>query len=181
MRIIGGQFGGRRFTPPAKNWKTRPTTDFAKEGLYNVLTNMIDFEGTKMLDLFGGTGNHSYEFISRGCTDVTLVEKYHGCISFVKKISEELKIEDHISIVKTDVFKFLERNEEEYDFIFADPPYDHRKLKDLPTLILSKDILATNGIFILEHDNRHLFEGNNGFIQSRNYGNVHFSFFRKTT
>lgn len=181
MRIIGGHFGGRRFTPPAKNWKTRPTTDYAKEGLYNVLTNMIDFEETKMLDLFGGTGNHSYEFISRGCSDVTLVEKYHACISFVKKISEDLGIEEKISIVKNDVFKYIDRTEECFDFIFADPPYDHRKLKDLPSIILEKSILADDGLFVLEHDSRHIFEGNNGFTQSRNYGNVHFSFFRKSS
>ena len=85
MRIIGGEFKGRKFIPPAKNWPTRPTTDFAKEGLFNILQNRLDFSETKFLDLFGGTGNHSYEFISRGCTDVTYVDKFPGCVAFVKK------------------------------------------------------------------------------------------------
>lgn len=179
MRIIGGKFGGRRFNPPSKNWKTRPTTDYAKEGLYNVLTNLIDFEHTEMLDLFGGTGSHSYEFISRGCNSVTLVEKYHGCVSFVKRISEDLNIENKIKIVRSDVFKFMERDLGRYDFIFADPPYDHKKLTDLPEIILKSNALKDEGLFVLEHDNRHAFEGSNGFTQARNYGNVHFSFFRK--
>ena len=104
MRIIGGKFKGRRFNPPAKNWPTRPTTDYAKEGLFNILMNNVDFKTLKVLDLFGGTGNHSYEFISRGCTDVTYVDKFQGCISFVKKLSKELKIDDYIKIVKSDVF-----------------------------------------------------------------------------
>ncbi|MCB0458370.1 MAG: RsmD family RNA methyltransferase, partial [Flavobacteriaceae bacterium] len=108
MRIVGGKFKSRRFNPPAKNWPTRPTTDFAKEGLFNILLNHWDFESIKVLDLFGGTGSHSYEFISRGCCDVTYVDKFPGCVAFVKKTAKELDIEKCIHIIKGDVFKFIE-------------------------------------------------------------------------
>ena len=107
MRIISGIFKGRKFTPPAKNWPTRPTTDFAKEGLFNILQNRIDFEQTVMLDLFGGTGNHCYEFISRGCSDATYVDKFPGCVRFVQKTAEALNIKEKITIKQSDVFKFL--------------------------------------------------------------------------
>ena len=100
MRIIGGKFKGRKFFPPAKNWPTRPTTDYAKEGLFNIILNTFDIENLKVLDLFGGTGNHSYEFISRGCTDVTYVDKFYECVAFVKKTAQILDIQDYIKIVK---------------------------------------------------------------------------------
>ena len=107
MRIISGQFKGRKFYPPAKNWPTRPTTDFAKEGLFNILQNQLEFESLKVLDLFGGTGNHSYEFISRGCKDVTYVDKFPGCVAFVKKTAKELNIERYIKIYKRTEWMFL--------------------------------------------------------------------------
>ena len=109
MRIISGKFKGRRFNPPANNWPTRPTTDFAKEGLFNILNNTFDFEELKVLDLFGGTGSHSYEFISRGSKDVTYVDKHGPAIDFVRKTAEQLKIKDNIRIIPSDVFKFVER------------------------------------------------------------------------
>ena len=112
MRIISGQFKGRRFSPPASKWPTRPTTDFAKEGLFNILQNNLNFEEIKVLDLFGGTGSHSYEFISRGCRDVTYVDQFAGCVKFVKKTAEQLDIQDFIKVVNSDVFKFIERTTE---------------------------------------------------------------------
>ena len=121
MRIIGGKFKGRRFNPPAKNWPTRPTTDFSKEGLFNILFNRFDLSEIKVLDLFGGTGSHSYEFISRGCCDVTYVDKFGGCVRFVQKMAEELEIEDCIRIVRADVFKFIASTNETYDYICAGP------------------------------------------------------------
>ena len=123
MRIIGGKFKGRRFNPPAKNWPTRPTTDYAKEGLFNILMNRFNFSELKVLDLFGGTGNHSYEFISRGCKDVTYVDKFYGCVAFVKKTAKELDIEDSIRIVKGDVFKFVSATNEKYDYIILEAYY----------------------------------------------------------
>ncbi len=104
MRIIGGKLKGRRFNPPAKNWPTRPTTDIAKEGLFNILTNRLYFDETQVLDLFGGTGSHGYEFISRGCKDVTYVDKFYGCVAFAKKTAHEFGIENEMKIVKADVF-----------------------------------------------------------------------------
>jgi len=181
MRIVGGEFRGRRFSPPSKNWKTRPTTDFAKEGLYNVLTNLISFEDQTVLDLFSGTGNHSYEFISRGCKQVTLVEKHRACLLFIQKVASELKIEDCLTLVRGDVFKFLKSTDSKFSFVFADPPYDHKLLDTLPDIILNGTVLDSEGIFVLEHDSRHRFEGSQFFWQERTYGNVHFSFFRKTT
>jgi 16S rRNA (guanine966-N2)-methyltransferase len=178
MRIIGGRFKGRKFIPPAKNWPTRPTTDFSKEGLFNILNNRIDFESTVMLDLFGGTGNHSYEFISRGCTDVTYVDKFPGCIAFVTKTAEELGIQDNIKIVKSDVFKFLQMNIRKYDYIFAGPPYPLPNLNTIPDEIFKYDTLAEDGIFVLEHNPNHNFKKHPRYVEERNYGTTIFSFFK---
>ncbi len=180
MRIIGGEFGGRKFYPPAKNWPTRPTTDFSKEGLYNILLNRIDFEKVVMLDLFGGTGNHCYEFISRGCQNATYVDRFHGCISFVKKISAELKIESKINIVKADVLKFIAQSKKSYDYIFAGPPYGMKELDTIPDRVFKNELLASNGLFVLEHNPNHSFEDHPNFEQARNYGSTIFSFFRNT-
>lgn len=177
MRIIGGQFKGRKFIPPAKNWPTRPTTDFAKEGLFNILNNRLNFEDTVMLDLFGGTGNHSYEFISRGCTDVTYVDKFPGCISFVTKTAKELGIEPFIKIVKSDVFKFLLTNGRQYDYIFAGPPYPLPNLNTIPDEIFKYKALAPEGIFVLEHNPDHDFKSHSRYKEERNYGTTIFSFF----
>ena len=141
MRIIGGTFKGRRFNPPAKNWPTRPTTDFAKEGLFNIITNHFDFEDLKVLDLFGGTGNHSYEFISRGCTDVTYVDKFPGCVTFVKKTAETLGISEQIHILKMDVFTYIRRSSDQFDYIFAGPPYPLKNIPEIPDLIFQHNLL----------------------------------------
>ncbi|MBK9566372.1 MAG: RsmD family RNA methyltransferase [Saprospiraceae bacterium] len=178
MRIIGGNFKGRRFIPPAKNWPTRPTTDFAKEGLFNILNNKIDFEEVIMLDLFGGTGNHSYEFISRGCTNVTYVDKFQGCIDFVQKTAGELKIEDKIKIIRSDVFRFLQSNIRQFDYIFAGPPYPLPNLNTIPDVIFQTETLAPDGLFVMEHNPNHDFKSHNRFVEARNYGTTIFSFFK---
>ncbi len=177
MRIIGGKFKGRKFYPPAKNWPTRPTTDFAKEGLFNILNNYFDFEDLKVLDLFGGTGNHSYEFISRGCEDVTYVDKFGGCVAFVKKTAATLEIEDHIHIVRADVFKFMERDTHQYDYIFAGPPYPLPTLTTIPDKIFEHDLLKEGGWFVLEHNPNHTFDNHEYFREVRNYGKTLFSIF----
>ncbi len=179
MRIIGGKFKGRKFIPPAKNWPTRPTTDFAKEGLFNILLNEFDFEDIKVLDLFGGTGNHSYEFISRGCTDVTYVDKFPGCVSFVQKTAKLLEIEDHLKVVKGDVFKFIKYNSEQYDYIFAGPPYPLPTLDTIPDRIFEAEMLTPEGWFVLEHNPNHNFQQHPNYFQERNYGKTIFSFFRR--
>ncbi|MBC7885815.1 MAG: RsmD family RNA methyltransferase [Saprospiraceae bacterium] len=177
MRIIGGKFKGRRFIPPAKNWPTRPTTDFAKEGLFNILNNRIDFEETVMLDLFGGTGSHCYEFISRGCKDVTYVDNFGSCAAFVTKISIELNIENLLTIYKSDVFRFLKTNIKQYDYIFAGPPYPLPNLNSIPDEIFKYNTLAADGLFVLEHNPNHDFKQHTRYIESRNYGTTIFSFF----
>ena len=178
MRIIGGKFKGRRFTPPAKNWPTRPTTDFAKEGLFNILQNHFDFSTLKMLDLFGGTGNHCYEFISRGCTSTTYVDKFPAAAAFVKKIARELDIENAIRIVRTDVFKFVSYTDEQYDYIFAGPPYALPTIDTIPDLIFKEDLLTENGWFVMEHNPNHSFEDHPKCFQVRSYGKTIFSFFK---
>jgi 16S rRNA (guanine966-N2)-methyltransferase len=178
MRIISGKFKGRRFHPPADNWPTRPTTDYAKEGLFNILTNEFDFEELKVLDLFGGTGSHSYEFISRGCEDVTYVDKHPPAIDFVKKTTIQLKIEDNMRIIPGDVFKFIERAYEQYDYIFAGPPYGIPGLDTLPDKVFGKKILRGDGWFVLEHNPNHKFEHHPHFFQARHYGKTIFSIFK---
>ncbi len=178
MRIISGDFKGRKFYPPAKKWPTRPTTDYAKEGLFNILMNEIDFEETKMLDLFGGTGNHCYEFISRGCTDVTYVDKFGPAVKFVHQISQELGVSDKIKIVKSDVFKFLKNNPLKYTYIFAGPPYPLPNLKDIPSILFDQDTLGKGGLFVLEHNPNHDFKDHPNYLKERNYGDTIFAFFK---
>ena len=180
MRIISGKFKGRRFNPPAGKWPTRPTTDFAKEGLFNILQNHLDFEELKVLDLFGGTGSHSYEFISRGCKDVTYVDKYGGCLKFVRKTTEKLDIESFIKLIRSDVFKFIERTTEKYDYIFAGPPYALPMIYSIPDLIFEKELLKENGWFVMEHNPHHSFDLHPHFMQKRNYGKTIFSFFEES-
>lgn len=178
MRIISGRFGGRRFTPPAKNWPTRPTTDISKEGLFNILQNTIDFEETKMLDLFGGTGNHCYEFISRGCKDATYVDKHGPAVHFVKKMAKELEVENELTIVKSDVFKFMRYADSSYDYIFAGPPYPLPNLDEIPDILFSHNLLKETGLFVLEHNPDHDFKSHKYYVKERNYGQTIFAFFR---
>lgn len=178
MRIISGKFKGRKFYPPADNWPTRPTTDYAKEGLFNILSNHFDFEDLKVLDLFGGTGSHSYEFISRGCLDVTYVDKHPPAIDFVRKTAQALQIEKNIRIQPGDVFLFLKRAFEQYDYIFAGPPYGIPALDTLPDRVFERNILRGEGWFVLEHNPNHKFEHHPHFFQARHYGKTIFSIFK---
>ncbi|MBN8838156.1 MAG: RsmD family RNA methyltransferase [Sphingobacteriia bacterium] len=176
MRIISGKWGGRRISPPAKMPHTRPTTDIAKEGLFNILQNRIDFTGIKTLDLFGGTGCISYELASRGAEDLTIVEKDHVMYDFIRKNLEMLGAEN-AKVLKMDVFTFLSTCKEQYDFIFAGPPYALGAIDELPKIIVSQKLIAEGGYFVLEHTPRNGYESFNGFKFVRNYGTTLFSFF----
>lgn len=178
MRIIGGIFKGRRFSPPADHWPTRPTTDIAKEGLFNILNNLIDFEDTKVLDIFGGTGNHSYEFISRGSQQVTYVDKFGPAVAFVRQTARTLGIESQLRIIRGDAFKFIAQCPEDFDYIFAGPPYGMPELDTIPNLIFEHQLLRAAGIFVLEHNPHHRFEDHPFFWQKRSYGQTIFSFFQ---
>ena len=177
MRVVSGIYKGRRFDVP-HSFKARPTTDFAKENLFNVLSNLIDFDNqVQALDLFAGTGSISLEFISRGCDQVVSVEKDRDHYAFICKILKELGDTSCLPI-KADVFKFIGRCQEQYDIIFADPPYALPNLSALPDLIIEHHLLKENGIFILEHGNDHQFEQHPHFMQHRCYGAVNFTFFQ---
>ncbi len=179
MRVIAGKFKSRRFYPPANKWPTRPTTDFAKEGLYNTLMHQIDFSEVKMLDLFGGTGSHSYECISRGCEDVTYVDQHGPCLKFVKEISKELDIENYIRIVRSDVFKYIQHCGIQYDYIFAGPPYPLPNLSSLPIEIFKHNLLKKDGLLVVEHDNKHDFSKHPFCYKEKSYGQAIFSFFEE--
>ncbi len=178
MRIISGKYKGKRFDVPS-SFKARPTTDFAKESLFNILSNnYIDFsEGPSALDLFGGTGSIGLEFLSRGCSTVISVEKDFKHWQYLKRISQQLG-DTNWKPLLADVFKYVERLEYRFDIIFADPPYSLKVLGDLPEIIFSKDILSDDGIFILEHGKNYDFSDNPHFSDHRSYGSVNFSFFR---
>ena len=176
MRIISGSLGGRRIYPPSKMPYTRPTTDIAKEGLFNILQTRIDLEGAKTLDLFGGTGNITYELASRGASDLTVVEKDAAMYAFIKKNIDQLKIEN-FRVVRMDVFKFLSTDTGVYDFIFAGPPYALNTIDELPKMIVSKKMIGPDGFFVLEHTPRNNYENYEGFSFKRNYGTTVFSFF----
>lgn len=176
MRIISGKHGGRKIHPPADMPYTRPTTDIAKEGLFNILQNQIDFEGITTLDLFGGTGSISYELASRGATRLTIVEKDKQMVTFIQKNIATLGFQN-CRLVQSEVFKFLENCTEQYDFIFAGPPYALQTIDELPKIIIEKKLLADEGIFVLEHTPRNHYESYPGFVKQRNYGTTVFSFF----
>jgi 16S rRNA (guanine966-N2)-methyltransferase len=176
MRIISGFLGGRRISPPTKMPYTRPTTDIAKEGLFNILQNNIDFEDIKTLDLFGGTGSISYELASRGASDLTIVEKDPKMFAFIKKNAEDLKLQN-FKVVKSEVFKFIEGCKEQFDFIFAGPPYALTTIDELPRLVFEKRLLKPGGLFVLEHTPRNDYKDFPYFTNARNYGTTIFSFF----
>jgi 16S rRNA (guanine966-N2)-methyltransferase len=178
MRIIGGTFRSRIFNP-GKNFKARPTTDFARENLFNILSNRYDFENMKILDLFAGTGSISFEFASRGCTDITCVELDHVHYTFICSVVEKLGLKKIIRTLNTDVFKVIGRIKIQFDIIFADPPYDLKRLTDLPDLIMNNSLLNKEGLFILEHGKANDFSSHPDFIELRVYGSVHFSFFQR--
>lgn len=176
MRIIAGEFGGRKINPPANMPYTRPTTDMAKEGLFNILQHRMGLEGIKTLDLFGGTGNISYELASRGAADLTVVEKDVMMHDFIKKNMAMLKV-DNCKVVRMDVFTFLASCTEQYDFIFAGPPYSLGTIDELPKIVVKKKLISEGGYFVLEHTPRNSYEKFAGFDFQRNYGTTLFSFF----
>lgn len=177
MRIIGGSLKGKSILPP-KGYKARPTTDFAKEGLFNILTNEYEFEGLKVLDLFGGTGAIAYEFASRGASMVYSIEMAPANAAFIKTTAAKLGLKN-VTAVHHNVFDFLEICREKFDLIFADPPYALEGLDTLPDKVLSKDMLHPDCYFILEHGEEYDFSSHPLFVKTRKYGNVHFSFFSK--
>lgn len=176
MRIIGGELGGRRINPPAKMPYTRPTTDIAKEGLFNVLQHKLDFEDMVTLDLFGGTGSISYELASRGAKQLTIVEKDNAMFDFIKKTAATLRIEN-MKMVKMDVFKFIEQCTDKFDFIFAGPPYALTTIDDLPRQVVAKELLKPGGWFVLEHTPRNDYKNFALYKMEKNYGTTIFSIF----
>lgn len=176
MRIITGKYGGRKIHPPAKMPHTRPTTDVAKEGLFNIIENNISITGLKTLDIFGGTGSISFELASRGASDLTIVEKDPKMYDFIQRSVKELTIEN-CRVIKMDVFRFIETSAEKYDLIFAGPPYALQAIDDLPRLVRDKNLLNINGWFILEHTPVHNYEKEPMFKSMRNYGTTVFSIF----
>lgn len=176
MRIICGKYGHRRFTVP-KTFKARPTTDFAKENLFNILENSISWEDTRALDLFAGTGSIGLELLSRGCAPVVGVEMDSAHCAFIRKVVSELKSSDY-TLIKGDAFKYMTNYVgTPFDLIFADPPYAHEDLGTLPDVVMGGGILAPEGVFILEHPGTFDFGDHPNFVKLKQYGSVHFSFF----
>lgn len=177
MRVITGKYKGRSFEVP-RTFKARPTTDFAKENLFNVLNAYIDWEdGPVALDLFAGTGSITLELLSRGCSRVISIEKDPLHCRFIQGFLEKLR--DTAAIpVRGDVFKYLGQCRETFDFIFADPPYVLKEIPELPDLILERNLLREDGLFVLEHGKDHDFSAHPRFVEHRQYGSVNFSFFR---
>lgn len=181
MRIITGKYKGRHFDIP-RSFKARPTTDFAKENIFNVLTQYIDFEGTTALDLFSGTGSITLELLSRGCTQVISVEQDRDHHRFIqeclKKLMPDARRESCCIPIRGDVFRFLKSCRQQFDFIFADPPYVLKELPTIPDLVLGRHLLKADGIFVFEHGKDHDFSQHPCFIEHRSYGSVNFSLFK---
>jgi len=177
MRIIRGKYGHRRFDVP-RNITARPTTDFAKENIFNVIENIEDIEGENVLDLFAGTGAISLEFLSRGAGQVTAVEMASTQANFIRSVKEKLQ-DNALRVVRGDVFKFLASAKRPYDIVFADPPYDHPQFSEIPELILNSGAVREGTLVVVEHNGKHDFSQLPGFEQHRSYGSVNFSIFRK--
>jgi 16S rRNA (guanine966-N2)-methyltransferase len=175
VRIISGIFRGKRIHPPG-NFKARPTTDFAKENLFNILIHQYDIEEMDILDLFSGTGSISYEFASRGARSVIAIELAPDHFRFIQETVRAMQMEQ-VTVIRTDVFRYLKKPIQSFDIIFADPPYDHPALAELPDLVLTSNILNKQGLFILEHPGKYSFSAHPRFQQLRKYGGVHFTIF----
>lgn len=175
MRIIGGRLGGLRLNPP-KNLPVRPTTDLAKEALFNILLNKIDFENIQVLDLFSGTGNIAFEFASRGAAQVVAVDRSFDGINYIKDTAKKHGL-DNIKTYKSDVFKYIDIETEQYNVIFADPPYDLNRIPEIPRLIHEKNLLLPGGLLIVEHQSMQKLDNQPGFAEQRKYGHSSFSFF----
>ncbi len=178
MRIVSGKHKGRRISAP-KNLPVRPTTDMAKEALFNILNNNVYFDELKVLDLFAGTGNISYEFASRGTHQISAVDANSGCVRFISKTARELNME--ISVVKSDVFKFLKKVNTPWDIIFADPPYglSVEEFGSLPEMVFKNKLLYPEGMLIIEHSERMNLSSMPHFKEMRKYGGCIFSFFQE--
>lgn len=177
MRIIRGKYGRRRFDVP-NNISARPTTDFARENIFNVLENLVDFDGLAALDLFAGTGAISFEFLSRGCGTVAAVEKATTQYNFIRKVAQQLNC-NNLQVVKGDALKYIESTLAKYDLIFADPPYDMPDFDKIPALILGSQMLKPGTIVVVEHSKKYDFSHLPGFFDHRVYGSVNFSIFRQ--
>ncbi len=175
MRIIGGKLKGLRIQPP-KNLPVRPTTDQAKEALFNILHHQLSFEALQVLDLFSGTGNMSLEFLSRGVKSLQAVDLDFGCINFLKQTAKQHQI-SNIEVTKADVFKYLSSEKKQYDLIFADPPYDLLRIPEIPKLVFDLNLLTNNGLLIVEHQSMQNLSNHQNFIEQRKYGYASFSFF----
>ncbi len=176
MRIITGRYKGRHFDIP-RSFKARPTTDFAKENLFNVLNGYLDFENATALDLFSGTGSITLELLSRGCTQVVSVEADRDHHAFIKQCLKKIGCDNCVAI-RGDVFRFLRSCHQQFDFIFADPPYALERLPEIPSLILDNHLLAPGGVFVFEHGKHNDFSQLPQFVEHREYGSVNFSLFR---
>jgi 16S rRNA (guanine966-N2)-methyltransferase len=176
LRIVGGIYRGRKIEV-SRGFNGRPTTDFAREALFNILTNHFDFEQIRVLDLFSGTGSISFEFASRGCREIDLVDNNSQSVQFITKVAAALQITG-VHPVRMDVFRFLPICKKQYHLVFADPPYDLRCLDEIPEKVLHHKLLLDGGWLILEHSKSHNFHNHSRFHEERNYGSVHFSFFR---
>ena len=175
MRIIRGKYGRRRFDVPT-NITARPTTDFARENIFNVLENYVDFEGLSALDLFAGTGAITFEFLSRECADVTAVEKSATQYNFICKVAQQLNVQN-LNLVKGDALRFIDTCIKKFDVIFADPPYDMPDFASVPERVLSSQMLRPGTVFVIEHNKHHDFSSLPGFREHRAYGSVNFSIF----
>lgn len=176
MRIITGKYKGRHFDIP-RTFKARPTTDFAKENIFNVLNGYVDFDGASALDLFAGTGSISLEMLSRGCAPVISVEGDRDNSAFISQCMKKIGTTDNI-LIRGDVFRFLKKCHETFDFIFADPPYALDNLATIPSLIFEHELLKPDGVFVLEHGKNYDFSEEPHFVEHRSYGSVNFSLFK---
>jgi len=177
VRIISGKYRGKRINAP-KNIKARPTTDYAKEALFNILGNRYDLEGLVVLDLFAGIGSISMEFASRGAETVLSVDIAQNSYAFIKRMANELQLP--IQVIKSDAFAYIKRHHMPCDIVFCDPPYDLERRGELPSMILDQDFIAEDGVLIIEHDEYTNYQMAPGFVETRNYGKVNFSFFEPT-
>lgn len=177
MRIIRGKLKSRRFATP-KNFPSRPTTDYAKEGLFNILDNRIELENLDILDLCSGTGNISLEFASREAGNITAVDTNFNCVKFIQNLINEHDLKNEMQVFKSDVRDFLRRSDKQYDLIFADPPYDLTFHDEIVRLVYEKNALKEDGIFIIEHGRQTNLSLMPNFVEKRSFGNVHFSFFK---
>lgn len=178
MRIIGGRLKGLRLNPPV-NLPVRPTTDLAKEALFNILQNQVELEGIQVLDLFCGTGNLSFEFASREAEAVVSVDRSFRGLKYITDMAKQHGL-NQIKTVKADVFKYLGHEDKKYHLIFADPPYDLDRIPEIATLIFDKELLLPNGLLIIEHQSMQNLSNHPAFVEQRRYGHSSFSFFKKS-